>query len=112
MKVLVASCLLLMATLPARAADHEFWISVGVLAGANAADAFSSRGGIEANPLLGRGQFGARQCGVKFGVVTAVVAIELLLPRHRKLATVLNYSAAGTSGFSAVRNLAIHGGTR
>lgn len=107
MKLFASICLLFLPALSA--ADVKYWLSLGALTGANAADAISSRGAIEANPILGQGPFGARQCTIKFGVVAAIVGTELLLPRHRRLAAVMNYAGAGAAGAAAARNIAIRG---
>jgi hypothetical protein len=82
--------------------------SVAVLATANAADAISSAGRYELNPVLGMGPFGARAMGIKIGISTATVGVQyLILRRHpeaARKAAIWNFGMAGLTGGIAARN--------
>ena len=56
--------------------------SQSLLAASQAADAVSSRGLIETNPLLGRGPFGARQESIKGVATVGVIIAEWLIVRR------------------------------
>lgn len=108
MKILA---LLVLATLAASAQDgpRRNWnISVAFFVGAQAMDTMSSRGGIEANPVLGRGQFGARQAAIKAGIASGVVLAErMILRRHpetQRFWTWANYGTGTAIAAMAVRN--------
>lgn len=79
-------------------------ISIGVLAGSNIADAASSRGLYELNPVLGRGHFGARQLAIKSALVGGSIAFQRWsIARHpgrRRAFTILNF--ASSAGFAAI----------
>ena len=76
-------------------------ISVGFVIGTSALDAISSRGMIEQNPLMGRGDFGARQEAMKGATVGALIAGEYLFlrkhPSMTKAATAANWVYGGTT---------------
>lgn len=105
MKIFVLSVLLV---LPAHA-EHRLWkASLVALAAASAWDTQSSWGGSEANPVLGRGNFGARQVGVKIGLMSGVAVVEWIAVRktHRDRAlTWTNFAAAGVTAGVASRNM-------
>jgi len=71
-------------------------------------DAASSRGSFEANPLLGRGQFGRSQLAIKGGIAGGVVLAEwLILRRHpetKRFWTWTNYATGAVTTAVAVRN--------
>lgn len=86
----------------------QFHYSLIALGAANTLDVLSSRGGYELNPVLGRGDFGARQIGIKGGVIAAVVIGEVLLVRRwpwtaRPLKWINLGDSAVTAGI-AIRN--------
>ena len=56
--------------------------SQSFLAASQSADAISSRGLIETNPLLGRGPFGARQESIKGVATVGVIIAEWLIVRR------------------------------
>jgi hypothetical protein len=58
--------------LQAKKPSKRWWISVAFVAGSSAADIRTSWGRYELNPILGRGQFGARQAGIKIGLTTGL----------------------------------------
>jgi hypothetical protein len=68
----------------------------------------SSWGQYELNPVLGRGQFGARQAvlslGIGAGVVLGVDALGRKFPRLRKPLAVVLWLSAGARGGVAIRN--------
>jgi hypothetical protein len=78
-------------------------------AGAQGADIASSWGGIEANPVLGRGhRFGWQAASLKLGIAGGGWLIQrLILRRHPskyRLAAVVNFGMAGATGAVAARN--------
>jgi hypothetical protein len=83
------------------------WSGVSLEASA-AVDAMSSRGLYELNPVLGRGQFGAKQSAKLIGVTGAVALLEIPLarrfPRLRKYLELGNYVGAGLHGAAAIHN--------
>lgn len=87
-----------------------FWkLSVAVLVAANAADAVSSHGMIESNPILGRGVYSdARGALLKAGIVGSVILAEhLVIRRHSSAAkplVIVNLAVAGATGAAAVHN--------
>ena len=88
--------------------SHNYQLSVGAVIGANAIDGHSSWGQRELNPALGRGQFGARQAGIKAGVVVGWQVAQWLIvrrwPETRRAATIVNYGAAASISAVAVQN--------
>jgi hypothetical protein len=72
------------------------------------ADALSSRGQYELNPILGRGKFGRRQAVVKFSLTTGgMLSSEWAARKSRRAriaVTVLNFGLAGGLAFVASRN--------
>jgi hypothetical protein len=108
MKILA---MLALATLTACAEDHpqRNWnISVAFFVGANAMDAVSSRGSMEMNPVLGRGQFGGRQIAIKSGIAAGVLLAERMIlrkhPETQKFWTWANYGTGTVIAAVAVRN--------
>lgn len=79
------------------------------LASSAVADVASSRGGWEANPVLGHGRFGPRQATISLSITAAVILAEKPLlrwsPKSRKLLTWLNFAGAGVHGAAAGHNL-------
>ena len=82
--------------------------SLAALAGAHAADALTSSGRYELNPLLGRGPFGARAVGIKAGISTGGIAIQYFILKHHpaaaRKAAFINFAMAGLTGGTATRN--------
>jgi hypothetical protein len=107
--LLLLLLLLLLAVLPllAQDPDPQFKWSVAILVSANVLDVASSIGpGVEANPILGRGQFGARQISIKSAVIGGVVLVEALMvrkwPQSAKAFKWVNFVDAGvTTGVAA-----------
>ncbi len=96
---------------PNRGWTKHWAVSIGALAGANAADIQASRGGYEANPLLRgpNGRFASgRAIAVKSGIIGGVVLVQWLLsrrhPERRKAFAVTNYALAGVVTGVAIRN--------
>lgn len=81
--------------------------SIAALLSSNGADTASSWGQLEANPALG-GQFNSKSAAVKFGVLGAVVGLELLQvrknPNSEKPLAITNFVMAGALTGVAVRN--------
>lgn len=103
---------LLFLTLPAFAEQPNHWHrawkwSVAALAAGNAADAASSYGRPELNPVLGQ-QFGGRSGAIKFGIVGGAVLAQYIinkkLPQAEKPLAVINFGMAGAFGAVAIRN--------
>lgn len=89
-------------------AQSAYKISVGAFVAANALDGHSSWGKYEANPVLGRGTFGARQTAVKTGIVAGVLLAEWLVVRHhperKRWLKWINYGAAAGITVVAAHN--------
>ncbi len=105
---LILLALLYLVPLSAESRGHKLlkWSWVALVAG-NAADAASSWGRFELNPVLGP-RFGARSAGIKFGLVGAVIGAEYLLTRRhaelQKPFTVGNFAVSGVFFGVAARN--------
>ena len=104
-------CLLVLSMLTAFAQDHRQrnWnFSVAFFVGAQAMDTMSSRGAIETNPLLGRGQFGARQTLIKAGITGGVILAERMImrrhPETQRYWTWTNYATGAAITSVAARN--------
>jgi hypothetical protein len=84
--------------------------SAAALMAATAADAATSMGGYELNPLLRGpgGQFGTRGMAIKLGVACAVIGAQYFLlkkkPEQAPYAFAANAAAAGLLSGVAVRN--------
>ncbi len=80
--------------------DLSTWkASVLTLSAASALDMESSWGKYETNPILGRGTFGARQTGIKAGMVGGSVLAEWLwLRRHPETSSVFVTVNVGVTG--------------
>lgn len=78
-----------------------------LVAGATA-DAASSYGKGEINPVLGRGQFGARQAAIKGALLSSALAAECIAAHHAPKAwkplALINAASAVTLGIVAARN--------
>jgi hypothetical protein len=82
-------------------------ISQSFLASSQVADAISSRGLEELNPVLGRGPFGTRQETIKGVAVAAVLLTEWSLRKHPQLIrgfTWMNYAVGGMTWGVAAHN--------
>ena len=80
----------------------KLWLlSIALLIGSNGMDLASSRGGIEANPVMR-----SHQIPLKITATGAVVGVEWLLLRHRskRSAAVVNFATAGALAGISVRN--------
>ena len=101
-------CMSMAAAAEERRGSRLWKWSLAVLAAANVADAATSLGHRELNPVLGGGPFGARSVGVKMGIAGGGVAIQYLILRHRPAAApkaaVINFAMAGVTGGIAARN--------
>lgn len=90
---------------------QDMWkVSIATMAAANAADAVSSHGRLELNPVLAnQGVYSdARGAAVKAGLMLGTVYLERwLIRKHPKAArplTILNFALAGGTGYVAARN--------
>lgn len=92
--------------------SHQWAYSAAFLASAEVADAMSSRGLYELNPILGNGQFGARQASIKGIVSGGLILSEWLILRHhpqyRKTFERVNWIGGSVTYGVAARNLATH----
>lgn len=81
--------------------------SIAALLSGNGADAVTSWGRPELNPVLGS-QFGKHSAAIKFGAVGGAVAAEVILLRHHpeleKTFAITNLAGAGVLGGVAIRN--------
>ena len=90
---------------------HTVWrVSQALLAGADAADAVSSWGKCEANPLVRTGQrFGYGSLAIKMGALTGGVVVQRLVLRKAPYQTPLfasaNLAAAALLGVAAEHNM-------
>jgi hypothetical protein len=104
-----AALVLSMLTAYAQDRPQRNWnISVAFFVGAQVMDTMSSRGSVEANPVLGRGQFGARQMAIKAGIGGGVVLAERMIvrkrPEIRRFFTWANYGSGAAVAGVAIRN--------
>jgi hypothetical protein len=85
-----------------------FRVSQIALAAGNGADAFSSWGRPEINPILGRGRFGGQQIALKTALVGgSMLAQELIArkaPSVKPALSIVNFGMAGYLGWQSVRN--------
>ncbi len=97
-------------------APHAKWqrilfrVSQAALAAGNGADAFTSMGRQEINPVLGRGQFGGGQIAIKTAIVGGIMLgqeiVARKLPAVSPAFAVSNFGMAGYLGWRATQNLA------
>lgn len=108
MRVLIIALLAATAWAQRIPADNRAWTaSVVAVASASAADAATSWGLHEVNPILrgSDGRFGAKSVEIKAGLMAGMIVLEYLTRRqHRKAWTRLNLAAAGMFGVTAYRN--------
>lgn len=101
--------LLLIVTSNLQAGCPAFWPSVVTSSAVHVADALSSRGGMELNPILGRGPFGWKQAGKKLGAVGGLVVAQALVVRANqrmcKPLVVFNITMAAGTGVVVGMNL-------
>ena len=96
-----------------RKAERLWWLSVGAMGGAAAADLATSWRRLEANPVMragnGEGECGLGCVGVKAGVLGGVIAMERILKGKEKKflrkAAWFNFAVAGTWSVAAARNV-------
>jgi tetrahydromethanopterin S-methyltransferase subunit F len=78
------------------------------LISATVADVVSSRGLYERDPILGRGNFGAKQATLSIGLATATVLLEIPItrrwPKTKRIFAIVNFGEAGAHGFAATHN--------
>jgi hypothetical protein len=93
------------------ARPSKLWrLSIGALAMGSAADAWSSHGRMEANPILSgpSGRFAGRAIGIKVATVGIVVGAQWLAQRRHsgtaRAAAVTNFAMAGLFSGVAIRN--------
>lgn len=88
--------------------DVKFRTAQVAFAAAATADILSSRGMHETNPLLGRGDFGARQiaisAGISFAAGYAAHKLQRSHPKLTKPLTIALFAMAGARGAVAFRN--------
>jgi hypothetical protein len=89
-------------------AQRNWNISVAFFFGTHVMDTMSSRGAMEQNPVLGRGEFGGRQMAIKSGIAGGVILAEQLImrkhPETRRFWTWANYGTGAAIAAVAVRN--------
>lgn len=87
---------------------EPLFISQVFVASSAVADVQSSWGRYELNPVLGRGQFGARQAAISAGITGGLLLLERPLVRHhpslRKPLTVVNFVVSGIRFGVAAQN--------
>jgi len=93
---------------------RKVWkISLVVMTSANFADAASSYGKAETNPILAsNGQFGRKTLALKVGIVAGLTIAEIVLhhkrPEVERVAALLNFAVAGSFSAAAIHNINIH----
>ncbi len=94
--------------------SYKAWkISLVPMIAGFAADAASSRGLRETNPVLAGpdGRFGAKASLIKVGIAGALIGVEYLIirkhPNAAKLFWKLNLGSAAVSGFTAAHNYSL-----
>jgi hypothetical protein len=90
-------------------ADSNLRVSQAALLGSTVADVLSSRGRVELNPILGRGDFTIRNQGFKaLGITGALVLVETLVvrkwPKMARVFKYLNLGGAAAHGAAATSN--------
>src|SRR5690349_13256411 len=83
--VLGLLCLSMVAAEERRGSRLWKW-SLAVLAAANVADAATSLGHRELNPVLGNGAFGARSVGIKASIAGGGIVVQYLILKRRPAA--------------------------
>jgi hypothetical protein len=80
--------------------------SVAALVAGNVADASSSWGGNELNPLAGRGRYGVSQVSVKALVLAGPLLLQWRLrrPQNERVFTITNFAVGGSLAGLAIRN--------
>lgn len=81
--------------------------SVAALVAGATVDTVTSIGGIEDNPILGRGRFGNRQIAIKSALTGGLVITQYLVMRHRQddsKAAIVNFAIAGGLTGVAISN--------
>lgn len=87
-----------------------WWASVAAVVAGSAADAHSSWGRQELNPLLrgANGEFGMKAVGIKAAIASGVIGVQYLMlrknPHAAKYAAIANFGMAGAFGGVAVYN--------
>lgn len=109
---LLAACLAVPAAAQTNFDDKLYRTSIAVAIGAQGADIASSWGGVEANPVLGRGRrYGWQATSIKLGVVGAGLLIQRFVlrrhPQHKRAAAITNFALAGATAGVAVRNVRV-----
>lgn len=86
-------------------------ISQLTLAGSTAADLWSSRGGIEADPAIGAGRFGARQVVTSAAITSSIILLENLLakryPKSKRLFAWVNFVDGAAHSYAVIHNVRI-----
>ena len=111
MKKTIAIALMLASMCMAQSRKQQAWYysSVGAVYTTQFTDIHSSWGGIEANPLLGRGhKFGWESAVIKLSAVTAGMLFQhwavKKYPPAMKYATITNFVIAGAGAAITIRN--------
>ena len=85
----------------------RYWkLSVATLGAAQTADAATSWQRWELNPILADSHqcFGLRSSVIKSSLFASAVFTQHSLPRHRKVATIMNFAASAAYGYISWRN--------
>lgn len=108
MKLWLIAAVLLCLCQTGRSQDRNYEWSVATVLGTNAIDGHSSWNRYELNPVLGRGQFGPRQAGIKAAIVGGWQVAQWLVvrrwPETQRAATFVNYGASAGTSVVAIRN--------
>ena len=90
-------------------AQRIYHLSVGAQVASQGLDMASSWGGIESNPVLGRGQrYGWQATAIKGGIMLGCLAVQRYAlrrhPEHKNKVAVVNFAMAGATTGVAIRN--------
>jgi hypothetical protein len=88
-----------------------FTASVAAVSAAAVADAGTSWGKAEMNPVLGQSRFGLSQTGIKVGLVSAAIAGQLFLLRHHNQHAAMGFATVNFASAAVLGAIAYHNST-
>ena len=109
MKTFLLSLVLVAPLGAADAGKVDFYTSQSALLATTFADVMSSRGLVERNPILGRGNFtianqGARALGLTGGLIAAEMLLVRRWPASSHVFHWVNFGGSAAHGFAAAHN--------
>jgi hypothetical protein len=88
-----------------------FSASVAFVSAAAIADAGTSWGKAESNPVLGQSRFGMGQTGIKIGLISAAVGGQYFLLRHHSPHVAAGFAAVNFASAGVLGAIAYHNST-